>query len=82
MTPAPAKLTHSISQYYSIAACTILFYDYLLTLADEVRQLYFARILRPLLKPRFVKDQICLVWKEIVECANRRMTNTVLLTFG
>ena len=82
MAPAPAKLTYSISQYYSIAACTILFYDYLLTLSDEARQLYFARILRPLLRPRFVKDQICLVWKEIVECANPRMMNTGLLTFG
>jgi len=82
MAPAPAKLTHFISQYYSIAACTILFYDYLLTLADEASQLYFARILCPPLRPRSVKEKICLVWKEIVECANPRMINTVLLTFG
>ena len=38
--PALAKLIHPISQYYAIAACTILFYDYLLTLADEARRVY------------------------------------------
>jgi len=77
MAPGPAKLTRSISQYYSIAACTILFYDYLLMLEDEARRLHSARILRPLLRPRSVKDQICLVWEEIVECVNPRMMNTV-----
>jgi len=82
MAPAPAKLTHSISQYYSIAACAILFYDHLLMLADEARRFHSARILRPLLRPRLVKDKICLVWKEIVECANPRMMNAVLLTLG
>ena len=82
MGPAPAKLTHSISQYYSIAACTLLFYDYFLMLADEARRLYSARILRQLLRPLLVKDKICLVWKEIVECVNPRMMNAVLLTLG
>jgi len=70
MVSVVAELTHYIPQYYAIAACTILFYDYLLTLADEACRLHSARILRPLLRPRFVEDQICLVRKEIVECAN------------
>ena len=35
MVPALAKLTQSILQYYALATCTILFYDHLLTLADE-----------------------------------------------
>ena len=43
----------STSQYYAMATCTILFYDYLLTLADEARQLHSARVLRSLLRPRF-----------------------------
>jgi len=76
MVSALAKLTRSVSQYYAIAVCTILFYDYLLTLADEARQLYSARILRPLLRPRFVEDRVCLVWKEIVGCAHPRTMDT------
>jgi len=51
--PALAKLTQSTSQYYAMATCTILFYDYLLMLADEARQLYSVRVLCPSLRPRF-----------------------------
>ena len=33
-------------QYYEVAVCTILFYDYLLTLADEVRRGFTLSVLR------------------------------------
>ena len=56
------------SKYCALATCTVLFYDHLLTLADEVCPYSSCDCL---LSSRFVEDQICLVWKEIVECANR-----------
>ena len=69
-TPSPRCIGQpddSRSQYYIIATGTILFYDYLLTLADEVRR-YASRIsvLTPL-----SEDQVCLVWEEIVEYVQR-----------
>jgi hypothetical protein len=63
----------SISQYYALATAVILFYDYLLTLPDEVGQVYSARTLRSLLRPHFIKDQIYLVWQEIVGCVDIRL---------
>ena len=56
-------------QYYSLAATAICFYDFFLTLADEVS--CFAS-----LSPRYVydplaKDQIRLAWEKIMGCAGR-----------
>ena len=62
-----------ISQYYGLATGVILFYDHLLTLADEVGQVYSARTSRSLIRPRLVEDQIYLVWQEIMGCVDPRM---------
>ena len=47
-SPFQAEETEDIlfSQYYEVAVCTILFYDHLLTLADEVRQDFTSSVLR------------------------------------
>lgn len=56
-------------QYYGVATTTILFYDYLLTLADEVgRDHTFGISRRFSNETTFVEDRIFLVQKEIVEC--------------
>ena len=55
-------------QYYAVATGTILFYDYLLTLNDEVRRDSSSESCDRLLKPRFVADQVHMVRQEIVEC--------------
>ena len=67
---ALARLMESISQYHALASCVVLFYDHLLALADEVGQVYSPRTPRSLLRPRFVEDQVFLVWKEILEHVN------------
>ena len=59
------------SKYYALATCTILFYDYLLMLSDEVRLFFSLGIWRSLLRPHFVEDRIRLVRKENVECVRR-----------
>ena len=53
-----------------MATCAILFYDYLLTLPDEVGQVYFPCVFPRPLRPRFVEDQIRLVWEETVGYAH------------
>lgn len=65
-----------ISQYYGMAAIVILLYDHLLTLADEVSQVY--SISTPgcsPLRPCFVEDKIYLVWQEITHmgCVDPQM---------
>ena len=71
----------TVPQYYVIATGTVLFYDYLLTLADEVREGCYSNIDNSSLKPLF-EDQICMVWTKIVECASRLNRSYTLLIFG
>jgi hypothetical protein len=56
------------SQYYALATGTILFYDYLLTLADEVCGFY-RKSFSSFIETALFIDQIHVVWKEDVECA-------------
>ena len=48
-------------QYYALATGTILFYDYLLTLEDEVRQVFHQESHVPSFILRLAADQIHLV---------------------
>lgn len=58
-----------------MASFTILFYDYLLTLEDEVCQGCPPCSFEFLLTPRIAEGQICMVWRKIVECARHRKCN-------
>lgn len=68
-------------QYYIIATGTILFYDHLLTLADEVCLNYSLCIQGFQLKLRY-EDQICVVCKQVLEYGPRSNRSYLLLTFG
>jgi hypothetical protein len=58
-------------KYYTLATSAILFYDYFLTLADEVCAHFPPNSFTPLqLRPRFIEGQIRLVREEIVECVH------------
>ena len=57
-------------QYYPVANITIFFYDYFLTLADEVSHVINASLLKVSIVPP-VKDQICLAWEEVMGWAGR-----------
>lgn len=70
MVIALAKLMQCILQYYASASCMVLLYDHLLTLGDEVDQVYPARTSRSPLTPLFVEDQVFLARKEMLECVN------------
>ena len=64
-------------QYYSLAATTICFYDFFLTLADEVSCVAGV-------SPRYVhdllaKDQIRFAWEKIVGCAGRITCRTAFI---
>jgi hypothetical protein len=56
-----------------MATTVIFFYDYLLTLSDEVGRVYSARALRSLIRPRFIKGYIYLAWQEIMGCVDARI---------
>ena len=47
MVAAQIKLMQSVSQYYALATGVIFFYDYVLTIVDEVGQVYSARTHTP-----------------------------------
>jgi hypothetical protein len=71
-----------VPQYYVVATGTVLFYDYLLTLADEVREVVLRASYDSLLKPCF-EDQICVVWTKVVEYVSRCPNGSyVMLTCG
>ena len=53
-------------QYYGLTIFTVFFYDYLLTLEDEVRQEAPSPQLQPLTEAA-LQDQIFLAWKEEAE---------------
>jgi len=56
-------------QYYSIATTTLLFYDFLLTLGDEVSRVTDVSLATFIVHP--VKDQIRLAREEIIGCVGR-----------
>ena len=80
----PRLRTSDCDQYYAIATTTIFFYDFLLTLGDEVSYVVsvsFATFIVPA-----VKGQIRLAGKEVMGCVGRtayRMASVdVLIVFG
>ena len=65
----PATLINwTFFQYYGLAIFTVLFYDYLLTLEDEVCRDATSRGRGSLLKLP-LEDRVFLAWKEDMECA-------------
>ena len=65
----PVRLTNrTFFQYYGLAIFTVLFYDYLLTLEDEVCRDATPRGRVSSLK-LLLEDRVFLAWKEDMECA-------------